>query len=149
MQLTINVAGTEQVRRMLLQIGSRATALALAQTAEQVERYVHAQAGKHTKTGALARSVDKRRLPGGAWEVFHDLQVAPQAKWVHWGTKPHVIRPKNKKALRWAGGGMFHFSKKVNHPGNKADLWMERAAALAPAMFQQHIAAQVALISKG
>jgi len=28
-----------------------------------------------------------------------------------------VIKPKNKKALRWAGSGAFSFAKKVHHPG--------------------------------
>lgn len=34
------------------------------------------------------------------------------------GTPPHVIRPKNKKALFWNGAA--HPVKKVNHPGTKA-----------------------------
>lgn len=34
------------------------------------------------------------------------------------GTPPHVIRPKNKKALFWSGAA--HPVKKVNHPGTKA-----------------------------
>ncbi len=34
------------------------------------------------------------------------------------GTPPHVIRPKNKKALYWKGAA--HPVKKVNHPGTKA-----------------------------
>ncbi|MBU4274009.1 MAG: phage virion morphogenesis protein [Planctomycetes bacterium] len=32
-------------------------------------------------------------------------------------TKPHVIRPKNKKALAWPGGR--HPARAVNHPGSK------------------------------
>ncbi|GAA5102721.1 phage virion morphogenesis protein [Wohlfahrtiimonas larvae] len=32
-------------------------------------------------------------------------------------TRPHVIRPKNKKALRFGG----RFAKSVNHPGSKID----------------------------
>lgn len=36
------------------------------------------------------------------------------------GTKPHEIRPKNKKALRFNVGGNTVFAKKVNHPGMKA-----------------------------
>lgn len=34
------------------------------------------------------------------------------------GTAPHVIRPKNKKALFWPGAA--HPVKQVNHPGTKA-----------------------------
>lgn len=33
------------------------------------------------------------------------------------GTAPHVIRPKNKKALRFTVGGKTIFAKHVNHPG--------------------------------
>lgn len=34
------------------------------------------------------------------------------------GTPPHIIRPKNKKALYWKGAA--HPVKQVNHPGTKA-----------------------------
>jgi hypothetical protein len=47
---------------------------------------------------------------------------------VHWGTRPHKIRPKTKKALRWAQGGAFQFAREVNHPGYRGDPWMIRAA---------------------
>lgn len=33
------------------------------------------------------------------------------------GTAPHVIKPKNKKALRFTIGGKTIFAKQVNHPG--------------------------------
>lgn len=33
------------------------------------------------------------------------------------GSKPHIIRPKNKKALYWRGAN--HPVKQVNHPGTK------------------------------
>ncbi len=33
------------------------------------------------------------------------------------GTPPHIIRPKNKKALYWKG--VAHPVKQVNHPGTK------------------------------
>lgn len=148
MNLTVTVTGTEDVRRKLLQLGARATAQALAATAEEVEDYVGKEAAKHNKTGALFRSVQKKRIAGG-WQVDHDLRVAPQALWVHWGTKPHVIRPKNKKVLRWASGGKFFFAKKVNHPGYKDDPWMARAAAQAPAIFKRHVEAHIARIAKG
>lgn len=34
------------------------------------------------------------------------------------GTPPHIIKPKNKKALYWKGAS--HPVKQVNHPGTKA-----------------------------
>lgn len=38
-------------------------------------------------------------------------------KYLEEGTPPHIIRPKNKKALYWRGAA--HPVKKVNHPGTK------------------------------
>jgi len=43
------------------------------------------------------------------------------AVYVEFGTAPHIIRPKNKKALSWTsgkgGGGERFFAKVVHHPG--------------------------------
>lgn len=38
------------------------------------------------------------------------------AGWVHEGTKPHIIKPKNKKALFWKGAA-HPVRGPVNHPG--------------------------------
>lgn len=43
------------------------------------------------------------------------LHYAPH---IEYGTRPHVIRPKTKKALSWKGA--IHPVRKVNHPGTKA-----------------------------
>ncbi len=84
-------------------------------------------AGRHSKTGALFRSLYNRSIPHGR-EVGHDPRLAPHALFVNFGTRPHKIYPKDKKALRWAGGGAFHFAKFVNHPGYIGDNYMQRAA---------------------
>lgn len=144
MHLTVTITGTEQVRAMLGRIGSQMAGKALAGTAVEIEHYVEREAARHNKSGALVRSIYKTRTPDGGWEVGHDPRHAPHAVFVHWGTKAHTIRPKNKKALRWASGGVFHFAGIVHHPGNKPDKWMDRAAALAPMMFHRQVAAQLA-----
>jgi hypothetical protein len=43
---------------------------------------------------------------------------------VFYGTKPHVIRIKNKSVLT---NGQEFFGTRVNHPGTKANRWLERA----------------------
>lgn len=144
MKLHVNAAGDKAVRAQLLRLVTSAR-LALDATAEQVEEQVEDQAGKHTKpggTGALFRSVFKARVPDG-WEIGHDLQVAPHARFVHRGTKPHVIKPKNKTALRWGAGGRYFFARGVKHPGYQGDAWLPRAAAQAPRIFAQQIAARL------
>lgn len=62
-------------------------------------------------TGALARSFTSDHGDDFAAVGSND----PRAVWHQLGTKPYVIKPKNKKALAWAGGK--HPVKKVNHPG--------------------------------
>lgn len=52
---------------------------------------------------------------------------APYAAFVHEGTRPHVIRPKDKKALADKKTGRF-FGRKVQHPGTKPNPFMLRAA---------------------
>ena len=94
-----------------------------------------AGAGRHIQTGALFQSVFNRQVSGGR-SVGHDRARAPHAPFVIQGTVPHTIRPKNKKALRWAGPGGFIFSKAVNHPGYKGDPYMDTAADKALAQFQ-------------
>lgn len=47
---------------------------------------------------------------------------------VEFGTKPHVILPKNKLALYWPGAQ--HPVKKVNHPGSKGQDYMGKIVQL-------------------
>ena len=147
MKFDLTSTGSEAVRAKLRQLGQHLTRQALTATAEDVEQYVSTEAGKHTKpggTGALFRSVYANPLGDDAWEIGHDRQVAPHAVFVHWGTRPHIIRPKNKKMLRWAGPSGFIFAREVHHPGYKGDPWMVRAAAEAPRIFEQHVNARIA-----
>ena len=87
-------------------------------------------AGRHNKTGALFQSLYNRAIPKGR-EVGHDPSRAPHAVFVQLGTRPHEIRPKNKKALRWASGGKFFFAGKVNHPGYRGDAYLLTAETAA------------------
>lgn len=139
MKIDAKVTGVEAARREMLRAAS-APPKALAQVAEDIKDFVAEQAGKHNKTGALVQSTYLRRA-GQDYDIGHDGQRARYAEFVHWGAPAHDIKPKNKRVLRWGAGGMWHFAKRVHHPGNKADPWMTRAAALAPRLFDQHLQA--------
>jgi HK97 gp10 family phage protein len=56
---------------------------------------------------------------------------------VEYGTAPHVILPKNKKALYWPGAS--HPVSKVNHPGTRAQPFMRPALELAPIFFSKNL----------
>lgn len=94
---------------------------ALRRAGDEIFERIFRAADHHTKSGALARSL-KNSFRGGEYRIWHDTQHAPHAVFVHWGSKKHVIKPKNKKALRWPGPGGFIFAKFVrNHPGYAGD----------------------------
>lgn len=98
-------------------------------TAQAILEDARRAADRHTRTGALVRSLKLRRKGNNNLEVYHDLQAAPHALFVHWGTKPHLIRPKKKKMLRFVptGGNSFVFARIVHHPGYKGDPYLIRA----------------------
>jgi hypothetical protein len=80
------------------------------------------------KTGHTSRTITAGRLDDHGATV----QAGGAAVFLEGGTKPHVIRPRRKKALRFATGGNARltgsprtgapvvFAKRVNHPGSKA-----------------------------
>jgi hypothetical protein len=59
--------------------------------------------------------------------VLRWFPTASYANFVEFGTKPHDIFPKDKKALFWAGAE--HPVKVVHHPGTKANDFMGRIMA--------------------
>jgi len=63
---------------------------------------------------------------GLSGQVGPNLSVTPYAWFVHFGTRPYTIFPKTKKALYWKGA--LHPVRKVNHPGIRANPFVERTA---------------------
>lgn len=136
------ITGSTELRDKLRQVFD-APRRALARTAEDVEEFVGREVSRHSQSGAIFASIVKRR-EGDGWFVGHDGQRAPHAIFVHWPTKPHLIKPRKKKVLRWPAAGGFRFAKVVHHPGYKGDPWMVRAAAMAPLTFDRHVQALLA-----
>jgi hypothetical protein len=86
------------------------------------------------KTGNLARTIHLGAVTPTRAET---IASADYAAYVERGTRPHEIRPKNRKALRWAAdgasarlsgtprsGGRVRFAKRVQHPGTRAQPFM-------------------------
>ena len=82
-------------------------------SAFNIER--NAKSSASVKTGHLRRSISTKMGDMEATIHTSNLKYAPM---VEFGTRPHIIRAKNKKALYWKGAK--HPVKKVNHPGSKA-----------------------------
>lgn len=88
---------------------------------------------KSTKLKASIGSRVVRSNPGYNVEVFAG-GTPETSKYVlahHDGAKPHVIRPRRKKVLKFQAGGRTVFAKKVNHPGNRPNPFLLRGGQLA------------------
>lgn len=90
------------------------------------------------KTGNLGRSIHVGRVTATTAET---VASAGYAAAVEFGTKPHPIVPRRKKALRFAPGGSGRrlsgaprsgsgvvFAKRVKHPGTRAQPYMRPGA---------------------
>jgi hypothetical protein len=100
-----------------------------ARDAARVAREVEARAKQlaQVQTGRLRSSIHaepKFTFRGPTVRVSADVNYAT---FVENGTKPHVIRPRNKKALKFKMGGRTVFAAVVNHPGTKAVHFMAKA----------------------
>jgi hypothetical protein len=92
------------------------------------------------KTSQTSRALH----PGPVSPTQATILGSQNALWLDRGTKPHIIRPKSKKALRWAataagrrlsgrprkaaqrgGLGGLAFAKVVHHPGTRAQPFID------------------------
>jgi len=73
--------------------------------------------------GNLKRSGNVRYGDGYAVVGYN----SPYGKYVHDGTAPHDIVPRNAKALHFQGEGGDVFAKRVHHPGTRPQPWLQNA----------------------
>jgi len=66
-------------------------------------------------TGRLRGSINFQVTPKGI-----TISMVDYALYVEFGTLPHKIRPKNKKALKFKMGDKTVITKEVDHPGTDA-----------------------------
>jgi hypothetical protein len=107
---------------------------AVGRTAEMAAAYAKVSPLYKFRTGALRSSIQH-----GAKAKYSSFVVAgaKHARWVEEGTKPHVIRPRRKKWLRFEQNGAIRFSKKVHHPGTKPRPFMQRARDKVEPLFER------------
>jgi hypothetical protein len=130
--IDVNVQGIDAIRDTFAHLVPETQAKVLKGLAQVAFDTAQQQVDTHTQTGALARSLRLRSDGSGGWIIDHDLQHASYAPWVHWGSRPHLIRPREKKALRWAAGAGsgtgFVFAKWAHHPGYAGHPYLVEAA---------------------
>ncbi|MFI6979313.1 HK97-gp10 family putative phage morphogenesis protein [Embleya sp. NPDC050154] len=86
-------------------------------------------------TGRLRSSIRHSTSGSGrSWTVTVGTNVN-YAPHVEFGTRPHIILPKHKRALYWKGA--LHPVAVVHHPGTKPKPFLRPAIARAPAIWAE------------
>ena len=104
----------------LIKTTRQAIALAIKYTATEVWGNIRKEAP--VDHGRLAGSFQLDQVDDLSYRIWSGVEYALA---VHEGTKPHVIEPKNKKALYWDGAR--HPVRRVMHPGTQANPYVDRA----------------------
>jgi hypothetical protein len=90
--------------------------------------------------GTLRKSAVVSYGPGPKAKIEYKATYAAA---VHEGTKPHEIRPKNKKALAFEIDGKEIVVKKVMHPGTEPRPFLARAVEEVVPMIPQFVKARL------
>lgn len=87
-------------------------------------------------TGRLRSSIVSRAEGGGRSLGYVIGTNVNYAAAVEYGTSPHVIKPRYKKALYWRGAA--HPVAQVNHPGTAARPFLRPAIAMTEIFWRAH-----------
>lgn len=82
------------------------------------------------RSSLLTNSIESEGVTG-SWRgddlVAAVAAGAPHATAIEYGARPHVIRPRHRRRLRWPVEGGYAFATKVDHPGNREYAYLGNA----------------------
>lgn len=141
----------DQLVRALERLGDDATLSGLSKNlAEEaislVQEGFRSQSDPYGKAWARKRNPDGRAILVGqtarlrrSWHRvaygargFKIISAVQYASYQQTGTRPHVIRARNGRALVWKSGGRTRFARSVHHPGSVARKMVPDAGRLPP-----------------
>lgn len=98
------------------------------------------------RTGNLQASVGHKivKVNGRILRVF---DKAKYAAYIEYGTRPHEIRARRTRFLRFTVRGVVVFARKVNHPGTKPYKFLWRATYSAGRVLEQDLARRISDIA--
>lgn len=125
-----NIGAIKRRHRRFIRAHGAMVNRAMAQMDAEVRGHVRDQATFRHRTGAAKAGVRTRivRLKSGV--RMRITNVAPHAKYLEFGTKPHIITARRGSSLSfyWARMGKRMSVKRVRHPGTKPYRFMLAAA---------------------
>lgn len=87
--------------------------------ASELENEAKVNASWKDRTGHARQSINGKASNRGSIYRISLSHGVEYGEILEEGSKPHIIRPTNKKALYWRGAS--HPVKQVNHPGTKGN----------------------------
>ncbi len=134
--MRIKVGTTEEIFETLDKMTDTSQMIKNITTA--VHKEVKNQAKKHFITGTLHRNIlmKTKGNAGIVWIADDNMMVNWKGKKINYatfvlfGTRPHLIKAKNRKALRFSYKSLdeFVYRKSVRHPGYRGDDFLRNAA---------------------
>ncbi len=128
----------------------RNVGMAIGMAGTEAERRAKSTNLFRDRTGALRNSI-KLDGPTGtlsAGDITATLSAgAAHAEYVEKGTRPHEIRPRFRKALRWPTEGGFGFARLVRHPGTAPRPFLQTAAEEASKLLEEKFLPQAVELS--
>lgn len=91
------------------------------------------------RTGSLRNSIQRGQKSTWAQFVKVGGNAAPYAIFIESGSKPHEIKARRAKFLRFEQDGQIIFRKRVFHPGTKPARFMQSARDVAESLATQTI----------
>lgn len=111
-------------------MGQRA-AQSAAPTMRRLGRQITVTARRrvNVRTGYLRSTIGDKTTVSGKIVQTEVFATAKYAQFVHDGTRPHEIRPRRARALRFIGRDGVVFAARVWHPGYRGNPFLASAVA--------------------
>lgn len=93
---------------------------------ESVKEYVKERKPWQVRTGALLQSISYSEIEEGKILVVGESERVKYGRFLEFGTKPYIIKPRKRKALKNPTEEGYIIRKAVRHPGIKARPWFFR-----------------------
>jgi len=131
----IKVDGLKAINKKLKSIDRDLAPELISQLTQDAFKNIKKRAEKHYDTGTMEdnifRKISKSSLTGIVGIEDNGMMVDVKgskvnyATFVLYGSKQHIIKPNEKKSLRFSTVQGFVFSKLVHHPGYKGDNFLK------------------------
>lgn len=144
--MTVTVTGLDEAARKFAAAPDK-LAEGLGKAVRESVRDLHREAVREAPVNRQSGGGNLRQMIGSrASGLSGSVEAkAKYSAYVHEGTRPHVIVPRDAKVLANRRTGQF-FGKKVNHPGTRANPFMLRALEKITGKIAAHVEAALSKI---